>query len=323
MYGNLKVEWGDEYEVLERVGAVILNPRGQMDKNKTGKASSAAFYEMARDKDENAPFHEQDPTQGYAINWEQAGVGAGITLTHEDFLFSQTMNMAEKVGGLGLTVALREEHEIAVRMRYAGDTTFNNVSGKAVNIAIADTLALLSDAHTIAFNTALTDDNDLDTIPFNRGNLKAGIAKPKKFRTDKGLKLVGGKYNTIITSDSEDMAFAVDEVVHSKLDPDTGTNKKNSLADRGMKHVGLAGLLQDGTGALDETGEFYWFVADLKRSEFFKKQAEKVTPKFPKFDMSDPNLEISGDHKVTNRGTWAHFIRRYHFIVGSLATAVG
>jgi len=323
VYGNLKVEWGDEYDTLERVADKFLNLKGQNDKRKTGKSSSASFYDMARDKDESRPFHEQDPQQGYAITWEQAGVGTGITLSHENFLFEETLDMAEKVRGLGLSVALREEHDAAMRLRYAFTTQFTNVSAKVVSVATADTLALISDSHPIPINSALVDDNDMDTVPFNKANLKTALGKPKKFRNEKGLKLTGMQYKAIITSDSEDMAFAVDEVIHSKLDPDTGTNRKNSLSDRGFTHVQVPGLLQDGTGALDTTGEFYWFVADLTKSEIFRKMAEKVAPVFPKFPMEDPNLPITGDHKVTNRGTWAIFTRRYHFIVGSAAASVG
>lgn len=321
VYGNLKVEWGDEYNVLERVGEKLL--KKSADKRKTAKASSAAFWDMARDKEEGQPFHEQDPKQGFAIVWEQTGLGTAITLTHEDFLFEQTIEMAEKVRGLAQSVFLREEHDIAMRLRYAGSTSYTNISGKIVSLALADTKALVADDHPIPADSSLTDDNDLDTLPFNRLNFIAGLQKFRTFRNEKALKLVGMNPKTVITSDSEEMAAAVDEVLFSKLDPESGNNRDNSLAKRGFQHLQIPNLMTDGTGTLDTTAQYYWFIADLMKTDFFKKVAEEAQPVFPKFDMADPNLPITGDHKVTVRGTNALYIRRYHWIVGSLATSLG
>jgi len=321
VYGNLMVQWGDEYNVLERVGEKLL--KKVSNKRKTGKASSAAFWDMARDKDESAPFHEQDPKQGFAITWEQTGMGTSITLSHEDFLFEQTLEMAEKIRGLAQAVYLREEHDIAMRLRYAGSTSYQNISGKVVNLALADTKALLADDHPIPANSALTDDNDLDGLPFNRLNFIQGLQKFRTFRNEKGLKLVGMNPKAVITSDSEEMQAAVDEVLFSKLDPENMTNRDNSLAKRGFVHIQIPNLMTDGTGQLDTTAQYYWFIADLDKTDFFKQVAEEATPVLPKFDMSDPNLEITGDHKVTVRGTNALYIRRYHWITGSLAQSLG
>ena len=320
VYGNLDVEWGEEYQVLERVGEKLLKKRNT--KKKTGKASSASFFDMARDKDEGRPFHEQDPQQGFAIVWEQSGYGSSITLTHEDFLFEQTMDMAEKVRGLASSVALREEHDVAMRLRYGNATTFNNVSGKIVDIRIADTKALFATDHPIPADSTLTDSNHLGTIPFNKTNMKTALHRFTKFRNEKGLKLVGMNPKAIITSDSAEMEFAVDEVINSKLSPDDGTNRKNHLSDLGFVHIKIPMLRTNGAGELDETGAYYWYVADLPKTEFMKMVAEEAAPVFPKFPMADPNMPITGDHKVTVRGTWALFIRRYHWIVGAFATSV-
>lgn len=321
LYGNLEVDWGEALDEVTKVGRQLL--KQQNTSKKTGKATSRDVRTIAPDKDEGAPFPENTTQQGYAITWEQAGVGLSDKLTHEMFLYESTDEMSDVVKGLAESVELRIEHDIAMRLRYAGSTSFNNPSGRSVNIATADTKALIADDHPIP-NSALTDDNDLDALPFNRENLIKARGRFRTFRTSKGLKINGLDPKAIITSDDSDMEAAVDETVFSKLDPESGRNRKNSLASKGYYHVMIPGLQQDGAGAVDTTGAYYWFLADLKKTEFMMKIAEEPTMIQPKtIDMSDPNAPITGDHILSARGTYALFIRRYHWIVGSLATSVG
>ena len=114
----------------------------------------------------------------------------------------------------------------------------------------------------------------------------------------------------------------MDETVESKLDPESGENRKNSMSNRGFYHIQVPFLMSDGTGALSTTAQYYWFLADLDRTDFYKQVAEEAAPVFPKFPVVDPNLPITGDHKVTVRGTYALYIRRWHWINGSFASAV-
>src|SRR6201995_1068715 len=95
VYGNLRVDWGEEYGSYHMAGEEPLKPRS--NQRKTGKASSPTFFGPAPDKTEGAPCAEDDPQQGYGIVWTQSAIGLSITLTHEDFLFEQTLDMAEKV----------------------------------------------------------------------------------------------------------------------------------------------------------------------------------------------------------------------------------
>lgn len=321
VYGNLQVDWDDKMKSLTRGNRQLCKVRNTT--KRTGKASSRDNVGLAPDKAEGAPFSEESPQQGYAITWEQSGVGLAAKLTHEMFLYESNDDMTDVIQELAEAVVMRQEHDIAMRLRYAGSTTYTSVGNNVVNIAIADTLALLSDAHTIP-NSALTDDNDLDTIPFNRPNFLTARGRFRIFRNSKGLKINNLNPRTIITSDDSDMEAAVDEVIFSKLDPESARNRDNSLSTKGYKHMMVPQLQQDGAGAVSTGGSYYWFLADLDKTELHLKIAEEPGMVMPKtIDMSDPNAPITGDHLVTTRGTYAIFCNRYHWIVGSLATSVG
>jgi len=321
VYGNLQVDWDDKMKSLTRGNRSLCKVRNTT--KKTGKSSSRDNVGLAPDKPEGNPFPEETPQQGYAITWEQSGVGIAAKLTHEMFLYEANDDMTDIIQELAESVVMRQEHDIAMRLRYAGSTTYTSLGNKIVNIAIADTLALISDAHPIP-NSALLDDNDLDAIPFNRPNFITARGKFRTFRNSKRLKINNLMPQTIITSDDSDMEATVDEVIFSKLDPESARNRDNSLSNKGYKHMMIPQLQTDGTGTVDTTGAYYWFFADLNKTEMNLKIAEEAGMVMPKtIDMSDPNAPITGDHLVTTRGTYAIFCNRYHWITGSLAASVG
>lgn len=320
VYGNLMVDWGESYETYTPVGEQLLKKR--QDRSKTGKLSDADFFGLAPDLPEGSAFAEEDPVQGYAITWEQSAIGKGITLTHEDFLFEQTLSMSEKVRGLALTTRLRREHDIAMRLRYGSATTFSNPSGNTTNIAVADTKALIADDHPIP-NSSAVNDNDLDGVPFNRANLVVALNKFPTFKNNKALKINGLRPTHIITSDDYQITEAVQAEIGSPMDATTANHRINPITRLGLQHIQIPGLQQDGTGSVDTTGRYYWFVACLPMTDMFMLEAESDTPVFPKFDMSNPNDPITGNHKVTVRGTYAIVTRRYHWITGSYATTLG
>ncbi|MBX4215335.1 hypothetical protein KW797_00070 [Candidatus Parcubacteria bacterium] len=321
VYGNLEVDWGEKLSSLTRGNRQLAKVRNTT--KKTGKATSRDNVGLAPDKDEGSPFNEESPQQGYAITWEQSGVGTSAKLTHEMFLFEATDDMSDVIQELAEAVVMRQEHDLAMRLRYAGSTTFTNVSNRSVNIATADTLALIHDAHTIP-NSALTDDNDLDVLAFNKPAFLQARGRFRTFRNSKRLKINNLDPKTIITSDDSDMEAAVDEVIFSKGDPESARNRDNSLAKKGYSHLQIPQLQTDGAGLVDTTGAYYWFFADLKKTDLHLVVAEEAGMVMPKtIDMSDPNAPVTGDHLVTTRGTYAIYCRRYQWIVGSLATSVG
>lgn len=321
VYGNLEVDWGEKFDSLTKGNRQLCKVRNT-DK-KTGKATSRDNVGLAPDKDEGSPFAEENPQQGYAITWEQSGVGTSAKLTHEMFLYRATDDMSDVVQELAEAVVMRQEHDIAMRLRYGNATSFTNVSNKSVNIATADTKALIADDHPIP-NSALTDDNDLDTLPFNRTNFITARGRFRTFRNSKRLKINNLNPRTIITSDDSDMEAAVDEVIYSPMDPESARNRTNSLANKGYQHMMIPQFQTDGSGLVDTTGAYYWFFADLAKTELHLMIAEEAGMNMPRtIDMSDPNAPVTGDHIVTTRGTYAIFCRRYHWIVGSYATSVG
>ncbi len=321
VYGNLEVDWGDKMSAMSQGNRQLCKVKST--KKKTGKATSRDNVGLAPDKDEGSPYSEESPQQGYAITWEQSGVGTSAKLTHEMFLYEETDDMSDIIGELADAVTMRQEHDIAMRLRYAGSTTFLNVGNRSTNIATADTKALVADDHPIP-NSALTDDNDLDALPFNRQAFLTARGRFRTFRNSKRLKINNLNPKTIITSDDSDMEAAVDEVIFSKLDPENANNRNNSLSTKGYQHIMIPELQTDGTGLVDTTGAYYWFLADLAKTELFLAIAEEAGMNMPKtIDMSDPNAPVTGDHIITTRGTYAIYCRRYHWIVGSLASSVG
>lgn len=321
VYGNLEVDWGEKMSSLTRGNRQLCKVRNT--DQKTGKATSRDNVGLAPDKGEGEPFSEENPQQGYAITWEQAGVGLGAKLTHEMFLYRATDDMSDVIQELAEAVVMRQEHDIAMRLRYGNQTTFTNVGNKRTNIASADTKALIADDHPIP-NSALEDDNDLDGLPFNRSNFITARGRFRTFRNSKRLKVNNLRPMHIITSDDSDMEAAVDEVIFSAKDPESGNNRDNSLAKKGYKHIMVPQFQTDGSGLVDTTGAYYWFFADIAKSEMFMRIAEEAGMVMPKtIDMSDPNAPITGDHIVTTRSTYAIYTRRYHWIVGSFAQSVG
>lgn len=323
VYGNLMVDWGEEYDTYEPAAKQLLKFRSST--KKTGKASDAAFFGLAPDKQEGNPFPEEDPQQNYAITWEQTAIGNGVTLTEENFLYEETMDMSDKVRELARSGQLRVEHDITMRLRYGNALSFNNISGNPVNLTLGDTKALIAADHPIPNQAAsVVNNNSLGTLPFNRENLVKALNRFRQFRNPKGLKITGLRPTHIVTSDDEEMRDMVERTLKSSQIPGSANNDNNPLSTRGLQHLRLPYLQSDGTGAFDTTGRFYWFVICQPQTDYYMVEAQAPEPRFPKeLGKGDPNLPITGDHKVTMRGTYGLYIRRPVWIVGSFATQVG
>lgn len=321
VYGNLMVDWGEEFQTYDPQAKQLV--KFSSSTRKTGKATDSTFFGMAGDKPEGGAFQEDDGQQNYAIIWEQSAIGNSVTLTHEMFLYDETDNMSDKVRELARSANLRIEHDITMRFRYGNQTTFTNVSNNPVNIACADTKAWIATDHPIP-NSSAVNNNSLGTLPFNKENFVTGLNKFRGFKNAKNLKITGMKVTHLVTSDDEEMGDMVDRVMKSSKTPGSAENDLNPLSTRGIQHIKLPYLTTDGAGVFDSTSRFHWFLVCQPQSELFMKQAEAPTPVFPpSLGQGDPNMPITGDHKVTVRGTYALYMRRPIWGVGSFATNLG
>jgi len=154
------------------------------------------------------------------------------------------------------------------------DFTFE---GKTFDIAVADGLALASNAHTSKTGKGGTQDN-YTTNTFNVENLKVAEDMMKAIKTDIGKK-ANVKGDTIFASYS--IRNEVWEAVHSLGKVDSGDNNVNPYKDK--FNVVISDWLNDG----------YWFLIDsrvLRRNLYFlERHPLKVTSQV---DFNTDNWQI-------------------------------
>lgn len=292
-----KVNNLDQIQSLYMVDSI---PQGTGDRRVYDEMDSETF---AKRKLEGVDARKTLVGKGYSTTMYAKRYGIEIDITAEARMFGKDREIIRRITSLSTFLPQRRALDLTHRITFATSTTYTNMDGEVVDIAVGDTLALVSAVHTLSLS-ATTYSNVITGNP--------------QFSTG-GFEIALGQANTQILSnfgDSREMTFdtiftgrdpvtirQVRQFLQSTADVD-GDNPGVVNTYKGqMRHVMLYWLPTTATGAYDSTKAKYWGIVATGQWEAHLGIWEQDTLKMPApgNNGEDPHND---DWTYGARGTW-------------------
>lgn len=227
----------------------------------------------------NTKRYDEIDTQTFARNKKQgeaskkaaAGVGYNVIATKKrvalEIDITQEMrdeNRYPEVGSLitSLTHFCPQRIEIDQThlLTFCTATSYTDMDGDVINLAVGDTLSLVNNAHTLKFSST-TYSNRVSGDPiFSRG----GIEGAEALAVTNVLSNFGERrvinFNVIITGDDPNTVNSVKQFLNSSADVDAVQAGVENVYRGKYRHIVLPYLATTATGARDSTKERWWFL---------------------------------------------------------------
>lgn len=202
------------------------------------------------------------------------GVGYNITMTARTFskeiditLEMRNDNRYAQIGQLITDLSSfcenRQDLDLTHRFSFATSTTYVDMNGETVNIAMGDGLALLSTAHTLAFSATTYSNRVTGDPAFAQGSYEAALllATTQTYNNFGEQRMLN--WNTIITGTDPGTCRTVRQLLNSMADIDAVQSGIVNVYKNGMRHVELPYLASTASGAYDSTKRRWWFIGAI------------------------------------------------------------
>lgn len=225
--------------------------------------------EYAKKKGEGDQAERAKVQQGYSKTGQLKRIGLDIGITYEMRHYNKYQEVVSRLTNLGVTGAKRMELDLSHRITFGTATTYTDMDGESVNIAVGDTLALFSTAHTLRASST-TFRNRLATNPvFSKGALEA----MEKMRIENTLNQFGQKMtmtdDVVWSTDDPNTVNTIREYLRSTAAPDANNGGVVNVYSGKYRHVILPRVATDKDGNVDSTKAKYWGLASTANSQAY------------------------------------------------------
>lgn len=200
---------------------------------------------------------------GYYITIRAKRIGIESEITWEMRRYNKKAEVLAAIIALPNFCPQRVELDLTHRLTFAGATSYVDMDGNTVDLAVGDTLALASAVHTLKFSS-LTYTNIVPGNPlFSKGALEAAeLLTTTDILSNFGEKRVLD-FNTIVTGNNPTVVNAVKQFLRSTSDNTQNNSGVVNVNKDKYRHVILPQLATTATGAVDGTKKNYWFLAAI------------------------------------------------------------
>ena len=262
--------------------------------------------QYARRKGENDQAAKARQQQGYSKTATLQRIGHNVGISWEMRHQNKYPQVISVLTNLGRTVAQRMELDLQHRLTFGTATTYTNMDGESVDIAVGDTLALFSTAHTIR-GASTTFRNILANNPlFSRGALEG----MEQLIAENSINQFGEKisvaYDVIWTADHASSINTMREFLKSTASPDANNNGVINVYQGKYRLVVLPLVATTNVGVVDTTKAKYWGLASTTNSQAYVGVNEN-----PHL-MSNPTESSNAEDVMTDE--WQFRSRASYFI---------
>lgn len=234
----------------------------------TRKFNQVDSEEFATKKGEGVAAGRQAVTLGYSKIGTLKRIGKDIGITHEMRKYNKYPEVIAALTGLGRLCPNRMDLDMTHRLTFGFATTYTDMDADSVDIALGDTLALFSAAHTLkqdagTFRNALAN---------NPAVSRAGLEAMEKQIVENSMNNYGEKktmnFDVIWTSDNPETINLVRELLQSTASISDNKNSGVTNVYQGKyRHVVLPYLATDKDGSVDAAKATYWGLASSQNSQ--------------------------------------------------------
>jgi hypothetical protein len=269
--------------------------------------SEIDLEEYAKKKLEDDQSSRARVQQGYSKTGTLYRIAKDIGISYEMRTQGKYMEIKERLTNLGRLAPNRLDLDLQHRITFAGSTTYTDMDGDTVDIAVGDTLALASTAHTLR-GSSTTFRNRLANNPqVSRGALEAmELMRVQNTYNQFGEKMVIPA-DVIWSTDDPNTINTIAEILRSTSNPTQNNPGVINTYSGKYRHVVLPRVATTAVGAVDSTKQKYWGLASTQMCTAYLGMHEEPRLKVPPVDGRS-NEEFSTDQ-------WNFGVRAGYLIV--------
>lgn len=304
---NAQILWNkglDSVEEYARRSGMVKEIPIPMNTGNTRKLSEIDLEEYAKYKGESDQAARSKVQQGYTKEGTLYRVATDIGISYEMRTQGKYLEIQQKLTNLGAQPRRRLDLDLTHRLTFGTATTYTDMDGRTIDIAVGDTLALFSTAHTLA-GSSTTFRNRLANNPqFSRGSLEAmELMAIENTYNHLGEKMTI-KDDIIWCGDDPNTNNTIDEVMRSTTNPtQNNSGVINTYLGKYRKAV-FPRLATTAAGAVDTTKRKYWGTASSMMSTFYLGVHEEPHMKLPPVNGSSAEEFSTDDWNFGSRGGW-------------------
>lgn len=260
----------------------------------TREFSEIDLEEYATEKNESNQAARARVQQGFTKIGTLKRVAKDIGISYEMRTQGKYMDIKSKLTNLGKLVPNRMDLDLTHQLTFGTATTYTNLDGRVVDIAIGDTKALFATDHTLR-GSSTTFRNRLANNPqVSRGALEA----MEKMRLENTFNQFGEKMtipaDIIWYGDDPNTSNTIDELMKSTSNVDQNNPGVINVNQSKYRKVRLPRLATTAVGGVDATKAKFWGLASSEMSTAFLGVHEEARLKTPPADGKS-NEEFSTD----------------------------
>jgi len=244
----------------------IMEPIGK-GQGKSKRYTEIDTQTFARGKREAEKSKKASVGVGYSVDMIKKRVAMEIDITQE----MRDENRYSEVGTLITSLVhfcpQRMELDGSHVLGFSGATSYVDMDGDSVDVAVGDGLSLINAAHTLKFSS-LTFSNRVASDPVIG---KAGLEAAEKLTKTSILSHFGERrvmrFNAIITSDDPNTCNIVRQLLGSGAEVGQDNSNVMNLYKGKYTHIELPYLATDANGNRDSAKEKYWFLASIGQGQ--------------------------------------------------------
>ncbi len=308
---NMEIKFRMAFDEFPKVASQLYEVEGT--NLLTGDESSLDGFTVAKTKKEGEDFAYLDINQGYRKAWTVYEIGGMTKITWKMRVGSKYRDMDQRINNLGRSTAKRMEWDLTHRFTFGTATTYTNLDGESVDIAVGDALQLFYSLHTVT-GSATTFRNIVANNPLlSKGGIEAA---EKLFATqmiDSNGELINEVPDTLITTNDPTTVNIALEYLKSTSAPDGSVSGIYNVLGNKYKLVVLPFLSTTAAGAYDSTKAGYWMLANLKGTDAICKVLEY--PTFIPPTENDGREFETMDWKFATHAAFALMILRANWVI--------
>ncbi len=232
----------------------------------SGNGKSKIYNEV------DAQTYAADKPEGANAQKAKSGVGYNVTMTARTFaiqvditLEMRNDNRYQEVGSYLTNLSRfcynRSDIDLTHRSTFATATSYVDMNGETVGLAMGDGFPLLYNAHTLAFSSTTYSNRVTGDPAFSQGAFEAAkLLAATNIYSNFGEKRQMN-FNVVVSSDDPGTVRAIKQLLQSTADVDVNNPGIVNVYEGAMRHVVLPNLATTAAGAYDSTKRRWWAIA--------------------------------------------------------------
>ena len=287
-----------------------------MNSGNTREYTEIDLEEYADDKSESDQSARASVQQGYKKVLTSYRVSKDLGISFEMRTQNKYTSVIRRLTNLAGLAINRQDLDLTHRITFGTATTYTNRNGRSIDIALGDTLALFSTAHTLKASSSTYRNRLANNPSVSKGSLESMEQQVIENTVNHFNEKVTIDFDIIWSGDDPNTNNMITELIRSTATTDSGKNEGviNQYQNK-YRHVRLPRLATDNLGNVNTSKNAYWGLASSKITDGVLAVWEEARLKSPSttdaaedFSSDDWNFGVrAGYGIVIVSGRWIHF----------------